>query len=777
MANGRNQLTGAEILGFIDQAVKKEFDANRRVLSFDEYLVLLAENPNQQTRGSACYMADMMDWFGVTPATEASTLIGNHFSRFKLFDLPIDGIASKVVGQEGVQNQIYRALRSFSRQGLSNKLLLLHGPNGSAKSSIAHALMNGLERYSHEPQGATYTFNWVFPVERYTKGGIGLSTYAASKDSQHTTSFAKLADEEVAARMPCDMKDHPLLLIPQAHRRSFLEKLIGTEKTNAIWETLPTYLVEGDLCHRCKQIAEALLSANHGDFKKVLMHVQVERVYFSRRYRTGLVTIEPQLHVDAQYHQLSYNKSMSALPAALQSINLFTLTGDLIDGNRGMIEYSDLLKRPVDTFKYLLGACETGSVNVSNSIAYLDTVMIGSTNEIQLDAFKEFPDFTSFKARIELIRVPYLLAVHEEQQIYEKQLPQVASEKHVAPHTSWTVALWAVLSRLKKPNSINYPPNVSTIVSNLTPLEKAKLYDSGDMPGPLTPEDRKLLRATLKKLRDEYTNIPYYEGRMGASAREMKSILYDAAQNPEFACLSPLAVLRETEEFVKRVSEYEFLKQDVKDGFHDTIEFINTTRTEYLNLVDGEVRQSIGLYDSGQWEDFLRRYVQQISLVLKKEKTKNPITGKLEDPDHALIEEFEKIVEAVPKDNPTATKERDEFRHNIITQVGAWSLDHPKENVVYSKVFPEYWRKLEKHYFESQKTLLTKMHDALLVYDTDHPSSALSSSSTHGAHGTLAQDSEGVVLARQTVNNMKSKLGYCEKCAKEVIIFLMRQRY
>src|SRR6185369_13711422 len=129
---------------------------------------------------------------------------------------------------------------------------------------------------------------------------------------------------------------------------------------------------------------------------------------------------------------------MGQLPATLQSLNLFTLTGDLVDGNRGLIEFSDLLKRPVDTFKYLLGACETGAVNVAQTIACLDAVMIGSTNEVQLDAFKEFPDFTSFKARIELIRVPYLLSSAEERQIYAPQLKQVGIQKHVAPHVDET---------------------------------------------------------------------------------------------------------------------------------------------------------------------------------------------------------------------------------------------------------------------------------------------------------------------------------------------------
>jgi predicted Ser/Thr protein kinase len=499
--------------------------------------------------------------------------------------------------------------------------------------------MAGIESYSEVPEGATYTFNWIFPAENLTKGGMGLNTYTTAQKEYR--SYAKLPDDEIMSRIPTDLKDHPILLIPVEQRKAFLEKLIGSERASEIWPMLPQHLSRGSLSHNSKQIADALLIAYNGDFKKLLMHVQVERLYFSRRYRKGLVTIEPQMHVDAQYHQLTYNKSMGNLPACLQGLNLFALTGDLIDGNRGVIEFSDLLKRPIDTFKYLLTACETNAINIGQTIAYIDTIMLGSTNELQLDAFKEFPDFTSFKARIELIRVPYLVSVSQERQIYKEELAQVGLEKHVAPHTDWALATWAILTRLKKPNSINYPPNISAIVSGLTPLEKVRLYDNGEMPHALSPDERKLLRASLKKIREEYQNIPYYEGRMGASAREMRSILSSAAQNPEFQCLSPLSVMIELEEFIKHVSEYEFLKQDVKDGFHDAQEFINITRNEYLSRVDREVRDSIGLYDSNQWEDFLKKYVNQVSSLLKKEKIKSTITGRNEEPDLSLINELE----------------------------------------------------------------------------------------------------------------------------------------
>src|SRR5690606_8513801 len=140
------------------------------------------------------------------------------------------------------------------------------------------------------------------------------------------------------------------------------------------------------------------------------------------------------------------------------------------------------------------------------------------------------------------------------------------------------------------------------LVSKLSPLQKARVYDSGQMPDELTPDERKNLRANLRRLRDEYGNIPYYEGRMGASVREIKSILYDAANMPEYQCLSPLAVFRQLDDFVQRVSEYDFLKQEIKDGYHDAQEFIAVVREEYLDLVDREVRDAIGLYDIAQWE-------------------------------------------------------------------------------------------------------------------------------------------------------------------------------
>ena len=42
--------------------------------------------------------------------------------------------------------------------GTEKRILLLHGPVGSAKSTIARLLKKGLEHYSRTDAGALYTF-------------------------------------------------------------------------------------------------------------------------------------------------------------------------------------------------------------------------------------------------------------------------------------------------------------------------------------------------------------------------------------------------------------------------------------------------------------------------------------------------------------------------------------------------------------------------------------------------------------------------------------------
>src|SRR5204862_7239450 len=155
--------------------------------------------------------------------------------------------------------------------------------------------------------------------------------------------FAYLPDDMIDARIGDELRDHPLLLIPNEERGKMIDRALAGQSGF----TACDYLRHGRLSAKNRAIFEALLSSYHGDYLKVLRHVQVERFYVSSRYRQGYVTVEPQLSVDASERQVTADRSLAALPPTLQAISLYEYSGELVNANRGLIEFDDLLKRPL----------------------------------------------------------------------------------------------------------------------------------------------------------------------------------------------------------------------------------------------------------------------------------------------------------------------------------------------------------------------------------------------------------------------------------------------
>ncbi len=729
--------------------MRDNFARTRRVISFAEYIALFSAEPARQLRSAAQYVRDVFDHFGSEPVRTPR----GPMTRWKLFDCPWDSGKDALVGQEEVQAAVYRLVANFAREGRTNRLILLHGPNGSAKSTFVACLQRAMEHYSTLDDGALYKFNWIFPQQKLTKGGIGFGGGIESGGGQET--FAYLEDELVESKISDEMRDHPLLLLPRPKRRELMaERLASVDRPGL---RPADYLLRGDLSHRNRQIFEALLSSYHGDLSKVLRHVQVERFFVSRRYRQAAATVEPQLAVDARSRQLTMDRSLASLPSALQSLTLYEYQGELVDGNRGVIDFADLLKRPLESYKYLLGTVEQGRVSLDVASLELDTVFIGSSNEGYLAAFKEIPEFQSFKGRMELVRVPYLLDYRVEQKIYEAQIRAAHTEsgRHVAPHVAWSTALWAALTRMKKPLAEKYGKTLSDIVAKLGPMEKAQLYADNATPDGLTTEQQRDLVAGIEKISRESDSYPNYEGRTGASPREMKLMIMNAAQSARYKCLSPFAVFDELEDLVRGVTVYEFLKQEpLPGGFHENRKFIFQVRDKLIDRIDDEVRTSMGLVDERRYIDRFERYVSHVSYWVKKEKVPNPITGRDEEPDEEMMTDVERILQVSGR--------RDEFRREVISRIGAWSIDHPRQKPDYDQIFPRPIAELRESFFEERKKQVRKINEDLLVLLTD---------------GAAHMQPDAAAAAQTALGTMKSRFGYCDNCAKDAVLALVRKRY
>jgi len=744
-------------LASVGSAVRSAYAEQRSLLSFEEYLEVFFSAPRTQARSAAQYLRDALDHFGFE---ELKTPVGS-LRRWRAFDLEFEpgSRASRVAGQEEVQQSLYRALSNFVRLGRVNKLILLHGPNGSSKSSLLQVLTRATEAYSRLPGGALYRYNWVFPSEKRVRGG-GTVGFGPAPSGGDTGSFAHLEGDAIEARLACPLKDHPLLLLPREDRRALLEKscLAGTSGEGDF--VLSDYLLQGQPCAFCQQISAALLGAYHGDLLQVLRHVQVERLYVSLRYQQAAATVEPQLRVDAEIRQISADRSHAAFPPALQSLALFEPWGPLAAANRGILDFADLLKRPPEAFKYLLGFAESARVSLDGVLLDLDAVLVGSTNEEQLASYQEHPElrdfFRSFQGRLELVRVPYLRRFSQEQEIYDAQISRSAVGKHIAPHATAVAARWAVLTRLKKPVRDRYPPAMRSLVEELTPAEKLRLYDRGEAPDRLTLSQAKELRKLLPDLYRESDVYPQYEGRTGASAREIKTALYNAAQSPNHRCLTPLAVLDELAALCREASLHPALREDVVDGYHDPTAYVREVESWYLDLLDEEIRDAMGLVSESQYRELFGRYVTQVSHWVKGERIRNRITGVDEPASEERMAEFEGIVVQPGEDRAT-------FRRALISAIGAFRLDHPDvPEIDLHAIFPDLFRRLRDHYHEERKRQLRRSKEHLLQFLSDERSTL--------DERTLRQVSE-------TLERMRGRYGYCEHCAQEAILFLLQRRY
>ena len=149
---------GEHDLGAIAGRVQASFAERHSLLTFPEFLDLFREHPYRFARCAAQYMVDAMDADGQTPVEH----FGRPLQRFQLFDRTRPDGAGRVAGQEEAAAEVYRLLYNFARQGYADRLILLYGPNGSAKTSLVDALFRCLEAYSQTPDGALYGFfGWL----------------------------------------------------------------------------------------------------------------------------------------------------------------------------------------------------------------------------------------------------------------------------------------------------------------------------------------------------------------------------------------------------------------------------------------------------------------------------------------------------------------------------------------------------------------------------------------------------------------------------------------
>lgn len=623
--------------------------------TFDEYLELVKKNP-KITRNAFQRMYDMI----VDSGTEKYIDFKKEVVRYKFFDDAANNGKDAVFGLDIALMKLVNVLKAAALgYGTEKRVILLHGPVGSAKSTICRMLKKGLEAYSKSDAGALYTFEWIDEKEELDGLlGKGVRVFVSP------------------------MHEDPLLLIPEDIRSQIADEINRGQEGDF------RVKIEGELSPPSRYIFKTLMDKYNGDMMKVLSHVRVKRLFLSEADRIGIGTFQPkdeknqdstELTGDINYRKIAEYGSDSD-PRA------FNFDGEFNVANRGMIEFVEVLKLDVAFLYDLLGASQEHRVKPKKfAQTYIDEVIIGHTNEPEYRRLQDNEFMEALRDRTVKIDIPYITRWKEEINIYKKDFnSQKLRGISIAPHTIEMAAMWAILTRLEKPKK-----------ANLTRLQKLKLYNGKTLPGYTEDNVKELRKETIR------------EGLEGISPRYIQDKLSNAIVNSQQnnkGSVNPFMVMLELESGLKNHSliSNEELKSDYR-------ELIGVVKQEYEEIIKGEVQRAISA-DESALARLCGNYIDNVKAYTQKEKVRNQFTGMDEEPDERLMRSIEEKIE-IPESR------KDDFRREIMNYIGALALEGKKFNY---KMNERLHKALELKLFEDQKDSikLTSLVSSVVDKDT-----------------------------------------------------------
>ena len=564
--------------------------------SFQEYLALVEQRP-ETVRNAWMRLLDMIESHGF----EAPQVRGGP-KRWKIFDDPFDEGRDAIFGLDEPLARLVRTIRAGAMGlGPEKRVLLLHGPVGSAKSTIARLLKRGLERYSRTEEGALYTFSWEVDGET----------------------------------VPSPMNQEPLLLVPEEARPTLLRML------NERHDRCYRLRVEGELDPVSRYYYRELMKRYAGDWEKVLQHVRVRRFVMSEKDRVGIGTFQPKDEKNQDSTELTgdVNYRMIAHYGSDSDPRAFNFDGEFNVANRGLLEFVEVLKLDVAFLYDLLGASQERVIKPKKfAQTSIDEVILGHTNEPEYRKLQSNELMEAFRDRTIKIDVPYNLALSDEVRIYERQFAREnLRTKFLAPHTLEIASLWAVMTRLADPT---HP--------SLTLLQKARLFDGGEVPGFGAEHVREMKEAAER------------EGMFGISPRYVQDRIAAAlVRDGEY--IGPLDVL---ETLADGLMHHSMISNDeVRKRY---LQLIALVREEYEQIIKREVQVAVSA-DTEATDRLCSKYIDNVKAYTTREKVLDD-KGREHDPDERLMRAIEDKAE-IPESR------KDDFRHEVMNYIAALHIE------------------------------------------------------------------------------------------------------
>ncbi|UFS72562.1 serine protein kinase PrkA [Geomonas sp. RF6] len=579
------------------------------VLSFDEYLRLLAERPAAMMRNVFQLFHDMVkssvhlmpDEY---PDDPESINYVNYDTR-KLFvedsDRPF--FADRLFANRLMSH--VSAMKSGARQ---NKIYIFEGPPGSGKSTFLNNLLMKFEQYANTQDGRCYEVVWHLDrrtLGRFKEHQVGpfleklshlLDEYELeSQEWIHSRNILQRSGDFV--EVSCPSHDSPLLMIDKHQRRAFFDNLFQNDAFK--WELFTDkeyeWVFRDSPCTICTSLFQAL-AARLEDPEDLFRMIYVRPMRFNRRLGEGITVFNPG---DRPMRQSILTNDMLQKKIDLllgDSNEVKYLYSNFAKTNNGIYALMDVKSFNAERLLELHNIISEGIHKVEDIEENVRSLFIALMNPEDQRTIEGFHSFTD---RIEFINIPYVMDLNTEVEIYRNIFGKQIDNMFL-PRVLHNFARVIISSRLNIKSDallewIGDPEKYRLYCDEHLQILKMEIY-TGHIPAWLTEEDRKRLNA---KRRRKIIAESEHEGDHGFSGRESIKIFSDF-----------FAAYARRDKMINMLHLATFFtrwRKDLRDSIPEG--FIDSLVHNYDYAVLQEVKESLYYYNEQQIDRDVLHYM------------------------------------------------------------------------------------------------------------------------------------------------------------------------
>jgi predicted Ser/Thr protein kinase len=483
----------------------------------------------------------------------------------------------------------------------------------------------------------------------------------------------------------CPSNDHPILQIPKAYRKKFLDELITDKKfKRQLFESKEyRWVLKENPCSICSSLYNRLLDVLC-DPLEVYSMLYAKKSGIDRQFGKGVSVFNPG---DELFKRpITDTTLQNLINGLLKTDDVRYVYSHLANTNNGVYALMDIKENNIQRLTDLHGIISDGVHKVELVEERIRSLFVGLVNP---EDKNHYENIKSFQDRITHINIPYVLDYETEVAIYKNKFG-ADIEKRFLPRVLENFAKIIISSRLQSDS-----PTLNEWIQDAEKYEKyldedqlllkMELY-KGIIPEWLTEED---VRNFTRDVRKSLIAESEAEGILGFSGRQSLSIFNMLMD--KFADEKKLITMEMLKEFF---DANEKLSREIPPQFIDSLEDM------YNYDVLQEVKESIYYFSEKQITRDILNYLFAINFEIGAIE-RNENTGDTIE----ISEDYFKNFEALYLGTVSSIFERQAFRKTIhneyITYTLAQEIQLEKKDIrktrQFQALFEKYTRNLKEN--------------------------------------------------------------------------------